>query len=136
MPEFNRTSRNRLATCHPYLQLLAYAVVRHRDCTVVCGHRGEDEQERAFREGRSKKRWPDSKHNGMPSDALDLAPWFPGGVGIPWKDRGAFILFAGYVLRVADELAIPIRYGGDWDSDGQMADQSFMDLPHFERALG
>lgn len=41
-------------------------------------------------------------------------------------------MFAGYVMRVADELGIKLRYGGDWDGDKKTADQSFNDLPHYE----
>ena len=43
-----------------------------------------------------------------------------------------FVYFAGYVKRVADDLGIAIRWGGDWDGDGDFSDQTFHDLPHFE----
>ena len=29
-------------------------------------------------------------------------------------------------------MNIKIRWGGDWDSDNIMKDQTFNDLPHFE----
>ena len=35
-------------------------------------------------------------------------------------------------MRVAQDLDIPIRWGGDWDSDNNLNDQNFMDLVHFE----
>ena len=39
---------------------------------------------------------------------------------------------AGYIQATADKLGIKIRWGGDWDSDGDLDDQTFMDLGHFE----
>ena len=30
---------------------------------------------------------------------------------------------AGYVLAVADELDIEVRWGGDWDGDGASRDE-------------
>jgi len=97
------------------------------DFSVTCGHRGEAEQELAFRTGKSTKHYPDSKHNRMPSVAVDLAP-YPTDYG----DPAAFARLAGYVLAVADELDIEVRWGGDWDQDGRSNDERLVDLPHFE----
>lgn len=80
------TSLERLATCHPDLQGLiksvaigidegdlAYAGIH--DITVICGFRGEREQNQAFADGTSETPWPRSKHNREPSDAVDVAPY-------------------------------------------------------------
>jgi len=46
--------------------------------------------------------------------------------------------FAGYVKGVATMLykngtiKSRIRWGGDWDSDTDLKDNTFNDLPHFE----
>ena len=128
MPEFGRRSQNRLRTCHPLLRLLMETVVEDRDCTILDGHRGQTAQDRLFAEGRSKVQFPNSKHNAYPSKAVDAAPW-----PLPdWEDRDAFVRFGGYVEARADALGIRIRWGGDWDGDGSMADQTFDDLVHFE----
>jgi peptidoglycan LD-endopeptidase CwlK len=29
-------------------------------------------------------------------------------------------------------MGIEIRWGGDWDGDGDLSDHKFNDLPHFE----
>jgi hypothetical protein len=29
-------------------------------------------------------------------------------------------------------MGIAIRWGGDWDQDGFVADERFLDMPHFE----
>lgn len=49
------------------------------------------------------------------------------------KDLGRWYYFGGYVCGVADELGIAVRWGGDWDGDREIRDQSFNDLPHVER---
>ena len=68
-----------------------------------------------------------SKHNQEPSLAVDVAPW-----PIDWNDSHRFYHFAGFVLGIAAALNIRLRWGGDWDSDFDLRDQTFFDLPHFE----
>lgn len=87
----------------------------------------ESEQNKYFEQGKTKVQWPDSKHNKKPSWALDAAP-----TPIDWEDRERFYYFAGVVMAVAKLLKIEIRWGGDWDRDGNFKDQSFDDLVHFE----
>ena len=127
MPKFGRQSQSRLDTCHKDLQLLFNEVVKGFDCSVLCGERTRDEQDKAYHEGRSKLKYPQSKHNTSPSIAVDVAPY-----PIDWDDKERFYFFAGYVKGIASQLGIKIRWGGDWDNDTQVHDQSFMDLPHFE----
>ncbi len=130
MPQFGAKSAERLATCHPDLQRLFNEVIKHVDCTVICGHRTEEEQEEAFRTGKSKVRWPNGKHNKKPSEAADVVP-FP----IDWNDKMRFYHFIGFVRGIAVQMGIKIRSGGDWDSDFDLKDQNFFDLPHFELIL-
>lgn len=127
MSEFSGKSKERLATCHPELQRLFNEVVKHYDCTVTCGHRSKDEQDEAVRTGHSKLAWPNSKHNSLPSKAIDVVP-FP----IDWADTSRFYHFGGFVLAVAQQLGIKIRWGGDWNGNLQFRDEKFKDLPHFE----
>ena len=128
MPQFGEKSARALATCHPDLIRLFTEVVKRYDCAVLEGHRNEADQNKAFDDGLSEKQWPDGKHNKLPSDALDASPY-----PIDWKDKERFYHFAGYVLGVADQLGITIRWGGDWDRDKDFKDQRFQDLVHFER---
>jgi peptidoglycan LD-endopeptidase CwlK len=132
MPKFSLKSEDRLNTCHPLLQELFREVIKTDDCAVIEGHRNRRRQNQLFAEGKSKLQWPDGKHNTMPSLAVDVAPWFPGGKGIPWNEPKNFYFFAGKVKAKARELGISIRWGGDWDGDGDVTNQSFHDLPHFE----
>lgn len=43
------------------------------DITVLCGFRGQAEQDRVFAAGLSKVEWPRSKHNQVPALAVDIA---------------------------------------------------------------
>ena len=127
MPQFSEASFERLKTCHPDLQKVFLKVIEHYDCTVTCGHRPKDEQDEAVRTGKSKLAWPYSKHNSLPSKAVDCVP-FP----VDWSDTSRFYHFAGFVLAVAQGLGVKIRWGGDWDGNLNFRDEKFKDLPHFE----
>ena len=127
MPAFGERSRNNLETCHGDLQKLFNEVIKHFDCSVICGHRGQEEQDRAFHDGRSKLKFPQSKHNKMPSLAADVVPY-----PIDWNDTRRFYMFVGIVRGVAAMMNIPVRCGADWDGDMEIKDQNFHDLPHFE----
>lgn len=127
MPKFGQKSQERLATCHPDLQKLFNEVIKHVDCTVTEGHRGEEAQEEMFRTGRSKVRWGKSKHNSMPSLAADVIPY-----PVDWQDHRRFYMFVGFVRAIAAQMGIKIRCGADWDGDFEVKDQNFHDLPHFE----
>lgn len=135
MPSFSSSSRARLDTCDARIQRLFNAVIIGYDCTVIEGHRPKHKQDQYYADGKSKLEWPNSKHNSSPSKAVDVAPYLSGR-GIPWpgtqKDYWQFVHFAGYVLGIANELDISIRWGGDWDRDFDMSDQRFDDLVHFE----
>lgn len=135
MPEFSKLSKQRLQTCHPDLQRLFGEVIKNFDCVVLCGHRGEAEQDAAVKAGNSKTRWPNSKHNPTPSLAADVGPYEKPTQPIDWQDRERLTLFAGFVLGTAQALGIRLRWGGDWDQDTQVKDNSFDDLVHFELVM-
>lgn len=127
MPAFSKTSLDRLATCHPLIQEVMHEVIKYVDCMVIEGHRDKEAQNRAFREGKSKVDWPHGKHNTVPSNAIDIAP-----CPLDWNDSLAFARLAGYVQAVGDAKGIRLRWGGDWDRDGQSKDERFLDLVHLE----
>ena len=127
MPKFGKRSRANLKTAHDDLQRLFKEVVKYFDCTVICGHRDESSQNKAFHEGFSKVKFPNGRHNAMPSQAVDVCPY-----PVDWKDLDRFRYFAGFVLGVASQMGIKVRGGGDWDMDTFTKDNKFNDLPHFE----
>ena len=125
--KFGRRSQKNLSEAHPLLIELFNEVIKIRDCAVIEGHRDKFEQDRLFHAGKSKLKWPRSKHNSFPSMAVDVVPY-----PVHWTNYRAFYHFAGIVKGVAHGMGLQIRWGGDWDSDNQFTDQSFHDLPHFE----
>lgn len=127
MNKWSNTSKERLEQCDERLQALAEAVLQIHDCSVLTGHRSENAQNQAYVEGYSSIQWPNSKHNKLPSLAIDLAP-FP----IDWENTKRFYYFAGIVMGVAKQMNLPIRWGGDWDMDNDLDDSNFLDLVHFE----
>lgn len=127
MPKFGESSRSRLATCHPDIQKVMNEVIKHYDCSIITGHRNEEDQNRAVKEGKSKTSYPNSKHNSIPSRAVDVAPY-----PIDWADLSRFYYFAGIVMTVAKQMNVKLRWGGDWDKDQVFSDNKFNDLPHFE----
>lgn len=131
MFEFNRASLDHLATVNPDLQRVLLELIIHEDFRVICGHRGELEQTRLYHGGKSKTPWPLSRHNSLPSMAVDLIP-FGAKESIDWSDLGRFTHFAGEVVLMGKLLGFPIRWGGDWNMDRRQTDERFRDLGHFE----
>ena len=100
------------------------------DISLVSGYRDREEQNGLFENDLSTLRFPDSKHNKRPSQAIDLMPY-------PWplrkeKQWATLGYIAGHAKRIAVEEGFLIRWGGDWDGDGDMTDQNFDDLFHLE----
>lgn len=129
MPAFGKASQEKLATCDPRLQKVFNEVIKYFDCTVIEGHRGEAAQNKAFAEGKSKLKYPQSKHNKTPSLAADVLPY-----PIDWNDTNRMRYFAGFVVGIAATMGIKLRWGGDWNQNTELKDNSFNDLPHFEIA--
>jgi peptidoglycan L-alanyl-D-glutamate endopeptidase CwlK len=128
--KFSERSKKNLSECHPDLQAVAVEAIKIIDFAVLEGHRPREEQEKAFHKGLSKVQWPESNHNKKPSEAMDIAPY-----PIDWNNKERFYYLAGIIMGIAHAKGIELRYGGDWDRDGDITDQNFMDLVHFERVF-
>lgn len=127
MAKFGEKSRSNLNSADPQLQALFDEVVQNYDCSILCGFRSKEAQEKAYAERRSKVKFPHSKHNQFPAKAVDVAPY-----PIDWKDMERFYHFVGYVQRAAEDMGIKVRSGADWDGDLDIKDQNFDDLVHWE----
>jgi len=94
-----------------------------------------------FRDGyfrRSNHQPPEGEVVGF---AVDAVPYHQDYPHIRWKGRAAreaIVHFAGYVLGIASRLKAEgiiehdIRWGGDWDSDRDLEEETFFDGAHFE----
>ena len=159
MPKFSTRSKNRLGTIHRDLHILfGEYVIKYFDCTVLYGLRSPEEQFELYKKGRKEvdDKWlvedsrkivtykdgylKKSKHNYIPSLAVDVAPYYVEKPHIRWDDTDTLYYFAGLVMGIATllkELKIiesDIIFGGNWDNDQDLHDQTFMDLVHFQIA--
>lgn len=121
MYKFSKKSIERLFQCDPRLQnLMGQAIVTAPfDFAIICGYRNEKDQNAAFKKGKTALVYPNSKHNKMPSLAIDIAPY-----PINWQDLTRFKILACHIKIVAYKLDIPIQWGGDW--------KLIKDYPHYE----
>lgn len=156
MPHYSARSESRLQTVAEPIQRVMRFVLKRFDHTILEGHRDQLTQDAAFVRGASTKQWPNSKHNQLPSAAVDAAPYYPEvpAGGIDWRTDAALLAaaksqdwvafmailenvkrwhtFGGYVLGAGNAMDVQIRWGGDWDLDFHFNDQTLIDLPHFE----
>ena len=123
MPKFSRSSIDKLNTCCEELQDICHKAIKEYDFAVLFGHRGEQEQNDCFKRGTTKLRYPNSKHNSVPSDAVDIAPY-----PISWSNKKRFVDLSVIIKRIAKEKGINIVWGGDWGK--------FCDMPHYEVKRG
>ncbi len=135
MAIFGAASKIRLVSCRAELQAIANEAIKSVEFVVQEGHRNQEDQEKAFAEGRTQKHWPDGNHNKLPSDAYDLVP-ISTELDV-WKidDPAVQVLWwklAYALLRAAEKLGYKLRWGNDWNSDGNTADTKLKDWPHWE----
>lgn len=134
---FSQKSEDRLKQLVPGMvrvvrRALSFQVL---DFTVLETLRDEERQRMLVASGASLT--SDSRHlandDGL-AEAVDLLP-YPYKVNSidVWGDKQRFAVLAGLIYAAAALENVPIRWGGDWDFDGNNADSSFHDMPHFER---
>ena len=123
MYKFGKRSRERLKGVDTRLVNVLNELIKIMDVTVIEGLRSAERQEELLAKGATKVKY--SKH--MEGKAVDIAPY-----PIDWKDRDRFHYMGGMIRGIAQQLNIPVRWGGDWDSDGETRDNRFDDLVHVE----
>jgi|TARA_R100000482_G_scaffold124814_1_gene79195 peptidoglycan L-alanyl-D-glutamate endopeptidase CwlK len=123
MYKFGRRSRERLRGVDARLINVLNELIKMMDVTVIEGLRSAERQKELLAKGATKVKY--SKH--MEGKAVDIAPY-----PIDWEDRDRFYYMGGMVRGIGKQLGIDIRFGGDWDSDGETKDNNFDDLVHIE----
>jgi len=123
MPKFGKRSKERLKGVDAKLVNVLNELVKIMDVTIIEGLRTKERQEELVKQGASKTKF--SKH--IEGKAVDVAPY-----PIDWEDRDRFHYMGGMIRGIAQQLNIPVRWGGDWDSDGETKDNRFDDLVHVE----
>jgi peptidoglycan L-alanyl-D-glutamate endopeptidase CwlK len=118
MSKFSRRSWENLKDVDPRLVALATRVLERIDITVLCGYRDKEQQNIAYGKGTSQLKYPKSKHNKKPSQAIDICPY-----PVDWDNIAEFNRMCDIVLEEAEKLGINVRLGREF---------SFKDYPHVE----
>jgi len=126
--KFGSTSLNRMQGVHPLLcecaeRAISYGIL---DLTVppLGGLRTKMDQEQLVDIGASQTM--NSLHRIQGSGyghAVDLIPY-----PVDWNDRERFLMMGTLMFRAANELGLPIQWGGHW--------KNFKDYPHFQLPRG
>lgn len=129
---FSRRSEiNLTLQVHPDLQRLFREVLKHIDCSILDGVRTLEEERAYVHSGASETLH--SKHlpqaDGL-SHAIDAAPYPQRWNDEAWKKNQLY--FGGFVLGVASQMGINLRWGGNWTGDNDPEHNRFDDLEHFE----
>ena len=136
MPKLSEKSLKLLQDAHEDLRRLLIEAINYVDFTVVCVHRGKKEQDEAFARGTSKLKFPNSKHNKLPSLAVDIQP-YPISKD-KTKNYYQFIYLGGFITALAIKMfeqgiiKNKVSWGGDWNGNFDISDENFLDLYHFE----
>lgn len=123
MPKFGKKSQERLRGVNSELVNVLFELVKIMDVTIIEGVRSQERQDRLVAEGKSKTKF--SKH--LTGRAVDLAPY-----PIDWEDRDRFHYMGGMLRGIAHQMDVKVRWGGDWDGDGETKNNNFDDLVHIE----
>jgi peptidoglycan L-alanyl-D-glutamate endopeptidase CwlK len=150
-------SKIQFDTLHTDLQtvidwVLKYCLV---DFTLTEGYRPVERQHELYKSGREfiDGRWKLTKpklkktnidgyaivgkHNHNPSLAVDFCVYVPDKPELIWDIPhltyiAASLVMAGDFLFLQGVITHKVRWGGNWDKDGDLADNNFYDRPHVE----
>lgn len=112
----SQRSMQNLSGVHPDLVAVVKRAIQitQQDFSVIEGVRNIDRQRQLYKKGATKTM--NSRH--LTGHAVDLAPY-----PLSW-DWEYFYPIADAMKQAAEELSVPIEWGGDW--------KSFPDGPHFQ----
>ena len=136
MFKFSNRSKQRLMGVHPNLVHVVERALELSpvDFAVIEGFRTLARQQELYSQGRTMPgkivTWTmKSKH--LDGSAVDIAPVDTKGK-ILWEDVHVFEHIATAMFTAAHELSIPVRWGADWDQDGNPRERGESDSPHWE----
>lgn len=92
------------------------------DIVVIEGRRNKARQNVLFNAGKSQTL--NSKH--LTGHAIDIAPCKidDGKVSLNWSDKTQFKILSDAMKKAAEQLHVPIKWGGDW--------ATLKDMVHYE----
>lgn len=134
--KFGGSSKERLDTVDRVLQeVMEYAIsISHIDFGIprLGGKRTAEEQCKLFRQNLSKCDGVNKVSKHQSGLAIDVVAYVNG--GYTYEKEYYYMIYQA-VMIAAKVCKVSIRWGGDWDGDLNLRDQSFNDLCHFEVIL-
>ena len=135
---FSKRSLDNLKGVHPDLVKVVQRALELSkvDFTVIEGVRSQARQDELWAQGRTKPgpvvTWvKTSGTHGIHADgyghAVDMVPY-----PVDWDDLKRFDQMAEAMFQASKELGIKIRWGANWDQDGNPREAGESDSPHFE----
>lgn len=123
--KFGKRSLDNLRGVHPDLVKVANRALELSpiDFTITEGLRTVARQKELVAKGLSKTM--NSRH--ITGHAIDIVP-----LPVDWNNAQPFVEVSKYFFQAAKELGVAIRWGGDWNENGDWKDEKFRDLPHYE----
>lgn len=122
---------------HPNLiRVIKRAIsITQQDFTILEGVRTPERQKELYAQGRTKPgnivTWTLTSNHFKKADgyghAVDLAPY-----PIDWNDNKRFDLVADAMFKAAKLENVKIRWGADWDQDGNPRERGESDSLHWE----
>ena len=106
---FSQRSLDNLEGVHPDLVSIAHKALEltPQDFTILEGLRSEERQRQLYNEGKSQTL--NSRH--LTGHAIDIAPYVNGDISWEWE---YFYPVADAFRKAAQQLDIPLRWGGNW----------------------
>ncbi len=155
--KFGEKSTKQFETLHGDLQTILAWGIKYClvDFSLVEGHRPPEKQFEYYKKGREfiDGRWKvtnpkavitnvdghhtKGNHNYLPSRAVDFCAHVPDKPELTW-DTIHLTYIAATLVYIADRLFEDgviqhrLRWGGNWDKDGDLSDNKLYDRPHVE----
>lgn len=138
--KFSSASEAKLVGVHPDLVRVVRRALElsTRDFKVLEGVRSLKRQQDLYAQGRTRPgkivTWTLKSNHFVNTTtgfghAVDLFP-----EPYDWENRAAFDELGAVMLKAAAEEKVKIRWGADWDQDGNPRERGESDSPHFELA--
>lgn len=107
--------------------------ITEQDFVVIEGLRTQARQDELWAQGRTKPgpivTWTKDASSHGTGRAVDICPY-----PVDWNDLKKFDAIATAMFTAAAELGVTLRWGADWDQDGNPRERGESDSPHFELA--
>jgi len=132
--KLSKSSKARLETTSPLIQKIIIAALESSmidfGIPKYGGKRTAEEQKALYDDGKSKCDGKDKRSYHQSGNAVDIVAYVNGHYTY---DARYYYMLGHHILSTAKRMGITnMRWGGDWDRDFDLDDQTFNDLCHFE----